>query len=135
MSPLVIPPFAALANDGIRASSADAPTRAPAPVAAVRVRNCLRSDRPVVPSCSFSMLRDPPRSSRCHASIRGGRAVGSIAPKPNLATAVSRFVSIPSMRDFLRATRERVLVYDGGMGATLEQFDLSLERDYKLPGR
>jgi 5-methyltetrahydrofolate--homocysteine methyltransferase len=40
-----------------------------------------------------------------------------------------------SMRDFLSATRERVLVYDGGMGATLEQFDLSLERDYKLPGR
>ena len=39
------------------------------------------------------------------------------------------------MRDFLAATRERVLVYDGGMGATLEQFDLSLERDYKLPGR
>ncbi len=39
------------------------------------------------------------------------------------------------MRDFLAATRERVLVYDGGMGATLEQFDLSLEKDYKLPGR
>jgi 5-methyltetrahydrofolate--homocysteine methyltransferase len=39
------------------------------------------------------------------------------------------------MRDFLAATRERVLVYDGGMGATLEQSDLSLEEDYKLPGR
>jgi 5-methyltetrahydrofolate--homocysteine methyltransferase len=39
------------------------------------------------------------------------------------------------MADFLAATRERVLVYDGGMGATLEQFDLSLEDDYKLPGR
>ncbi len=39
------------------------------------------------------------------------------------------------MRDFLAATRERVLVYDGGMGATLEQFDLSLEDDYRLPGR
>lgn len=39
------------------------------------------------------------------------------------------------MRDFLAATRERVLVYDGGMGATLEQFDLSLDSDYKLPGR
>ncbi len=31
--------------------------------------------------------------------------------------------------------REQVVVYDGGMGATLEQFDLSLERDYRLPGR
>ncbi|MFZ1995056.1 MAG: homocysteine S-methyltransferase family protein [Solirubrobacteraceae bacterium] len=39
------------------------------------------------------------------------------------------------MRDFLAATRDRVIVYDGGMGATLEQFDLSLEKDYGLPGR
>src|SRR5881409_3875091 len=38
------------------------------------------------------------------------------------------------MRDFLAATRDRVIVFDGGMGATLEQFDLSLERDYQLPG-
>src|SRR3954463_13212549 len=39
------------------------------------------------------------------------------------------------MRDFLAATRDRVIVFDGGMGATLEQYDLSLEKDYKLPGR
>jgi 5-methyltetrahydrofolate--homocysteine methyltransferase len=39
------------------------------------------------------------------------------------------------MRDFLAATRDRVVVFDGGMGATLEQFDLSLENDYRLPGR
>jgi 5-methyltetrahydrofolate--homocysteine methyltransferase len=39
------------------------------------------------------------------------------------------------MRDYLAATRERVVVFDGSMGATLEQFDLSLEHDYKLPGR
>src|SRR5579872_959366 len=39
------------------------------------------------------------------------------------------------MRDFLAATRERIVVFDGGMGATLEQFDLSLEKDYRLPGR
>src|SRR3954454_22161728 len=39
------------------------------------------------------------------------------------------------MRDFLAATRDRVVVFDGGMGATLEQFDLSLEKDYRLPGR
>ena len=38
-------------------------------------------------------------------------------------------------RDFLAATRERVVVFDGGMGATLEMFDLDLERDYRLPGR
>src|SRR5213075_1518821 len=35
----------------------------------------------------------------------------------------------------LATMREQVVVYDGGMGATLEQFDLSLERDYRLPGR
>jgi 5-methyltetrahydrofolate--homocysteine methyltransferase len=39
------------------------------------------------------------------------------------------------MRDFFSAVRQRVVVYDGGMGATLEQFDLSLEQDYRLPGR
>src|SRR5919205_174776 len=39
------------------------------------------------------------------------------------------------MRDFLAAVRDRVVVFDGGMGATLEQFDLSLEKDYRLPGR
>src|SRR5919198_2198440 len=39
------------------------------------------------------------------------------------------------MRDFLAAVRDRVIVFDGGMGATLEQFDLDLERDYRLPGR
>jgi len=38
-------------------------------------------------------------------------------------------------RDFLAAVRDRVVVFDGGMGATLEAFDLSLEDDYKLPGR
>jgi 5-methyltetrahydrofolate--homocysteine methyltransferase len=39
------------------------------------------------------------------------------------------------MRDLLAAVRDHVVVFDGGMGATLEQFDLSLERDYQLPGR
>ncbi len=39
------------------------------------------------------------------------------------------------MRDFIAALRERTIVFDGGMGATLEQFDLSLEHDYRLPGR
>ena len=32
-------------------------------------------------------------------------------------------------RDFLAAIRDRVVVFDGGMGATLEQFDLTSE-DY-----
>src|SRR4051794_22696165 len=33
------------------------------------------------------------------------------------------------MRDFLAATRQRVVVFDGSMGATLEQFDLT-QADY-----
>src|SRR3984957_6668871 len=53
----------------------------------------------------------------------------------NLATTVSRFARVGRMRDYLAATRDRTIVFDGGMGATLEQFDLSLERDYRLPGR
>src|SRR6202007_3310655 len=48
---------------------------------------------------------------------------------------MSRFATVPPMRDFLAATRERIVVFDGGMGATLEQFDRSLEGDYRLPGR
>src|SRR6478609_4349392 len=39
------------------------------------------------------------------------------------------------MRDFLAAVRDHVVVFDGSMGATLEQWDLSLEEDYRLPGR
>ena len=39
------------------------------------------------------------------------------------------------MRDFLDAARSRVVVFDGSMGALLEEMDLSLEQDYRLPGR
>jgi 5-methyltetrahydrofolate--homocysteine methyltransferase len=39
------------------------------------------------------------------------------------------------MRDYLAAIKDHVVVFDGGMGATLEMFDLSLEKDYRLPGR
>src|ERR1700741_1482257 len=38
------------------------------------------------------------------------------------------------MRDFLATTRERVVVFDGGMGPPLEMFGLSLEDAYGLPG-
>jgi 5-methyltetrahydrofolate--homocysteine methyltransferase len=38
-------------------------------------------------------------------------------------------------RDFLAATRERVVVFDGGMGATLEQFDLTQEDYGGLEGK
>jgi 5-methyltetrahydrofolate--homocysteine methyltransferase len=39
------------------------------------------------------------------------------------------------MRDYLDAVRSRVVVFDGGMGATLEQFDLTAEDYMGLPGK
>jgi 5-methyltetrahydrofolate--homocysteine methyltransferase len=38
-------------------------------------------------------------------------------------------------RDYLAAVRERVVVFDGGMGATLEQFDLTPDDYGGLPGK
>src|SRR5438045_4360310 len=38
-------------------------------------------------------------------------------------------------RDFLAAVRSRVVVFDGGMGATLEQFDLTSEDYGGLAGK
>jgi 5-methyltetrahydrofolate--homocysteine methyltransferase len=43
--------------------------------------------------------------------------------------------SVPMARDYLKAVRERVVVYDGGMGATLEQFDLTQEDYGGLQGK
>jgi len=39
------------------------------------------------------------------------------------------------MRDFLQALRTRVVIYDGGMGATLEQLDLTSADYGGLAGR
>ena len=38
-------------------------------------------------------------------------------------------------RDYLKAVNERVVVFDGGMGATLEQFDLTQEDYGGLQGK
>ncbi|WP_210492138.1 homocysteine S-methyltransferase family protein [Patulibacter sp. SYSU D01012] len=38
-------------------------------------------------------------------------------------------------RDYLAAVRDHVVVFDGSMGALLEDKNLSLEKDYQLPGR
>src|ERR1019366_4825477 len=42
---------------------------------------------------------------------------------------------MPSSRDYLQAVSERVVIYDGGMGATLEQFDLTSEDYGGLAGK
>src|SRR5947208_11466149 len=39
------------------------------------------------------------------------------------------------MRDYIEAIRSRVVIYDGGMGATLEMFDLGQEDYGGLPGK
>src|ERR1700710_2972542 len=39
------------------------------------------------------------------------------------------------MRDYARTIRERVVIFDGGMGATLEQFELTSEDYGGLPGK
>src|SRR5215210_7282226 len=56
----------------------------------------------------------------CHELVKVGRSAGRICRL---------------MRDYLEAIHRRVVVFAGGMGATLEQFDLSVEDDYRLPGR
>ncbi len=52
-------------------------------------------------------------------------------------TPQARSYSLSAMpeRDYLGAVRERVVVFDGGMGATLEQFDLSSEDYGGLEGK
>jgi 5-methyltetrahydrofolate--homocysteine methyltransferase len=40
-----------------------------------------------------------------------------------------------SARDFISATRDRIVVFDGGMGATLEQFDLTRDDYGGLDGK
>ncbi len=55
----------------------------------------------------------------------------AVAGEPALATLIR---SMPE-RDYLGAVRERVVVFDGGMGATLEQFDLTQEDYGGLEGK
>src|ERR671914_127628 len=43
--------------------------------------------------------------------------------------------AFPVERDYIQATRERVVIFDGGMGATLEQFDLTQEDYGGLAGK
>src|SRR3954470_19508922 len=55
---------------------------------------------------------------------------------PSLDTTLSRFGSIArSMRDYLKAVQDHIVVFDGGMGAALEQFDLTQEDYGGLQGK
>src|SRR5256884_2715627 len=43
--------------------------------------------------------------------------------------------SLAGMRDFIDTVNSRVVIFDGGMGATLEQFELTQEDYGGLPGK
>ena len=61
-----------------------------------------------------------------------------VPPPPlTLTQIVSRLVGFPALatRDYIEAVRSRVVVFDGGMGATLEQFDLTQEDYGGLQGK
>src|SRR5438477_1899553 len=77
------------------------------------------------------MCKGPGLRSSSHA-LSPGRAGARDQPWHNRVKVRYHGSSMP---DLLAILRERVVVFDGGMGATLEQFDLDLERDYRLPGR
>src|SRR5438552_3644203 len=51
---------------------------------------------------------------------------GSTQPPKPCQGHVKVALALSAMRDFRQAIRERVVVFDGGMGATLEQFDLAI---------
>ncbi len=66
----------------------------------------------------------------CEPPFGCGRAIAETAREANRTAS-----SILVMRDFLQAIHSRVVVYDGGMGATLEQFDLTPEDYGGLQGK
>src|SRR5213083_730857 len=60
---------------------------------------------------------------------------GSTQPRQPCQGRVKVALASSAMRDYRQAIRERVVVFDGGMGATLEQFELSQEDYGGLPGK
>src|SRR5207244_9485559 len=69
------------------------------------------------------------------SSRASGRCAGSHVRWKTAFRAGYLPLAFPLMRDFMEAVRSRVVVFDGGMGATLEQFDLTSEDYGGLPGK
>ena len=89
------------------------------------------------------MRRTAPRAAARRPEIARSRRLTARsllrgpAPSANLATSLSRFAIVACQWRATTSMRSsnRVVVFDGGMGATLEQFDLT-EEDYGgLPGQ
>src|SRR5487761_2093087 len=106
--------------------SARSPTgsRRSSPTTSGRCRSTRRCCSSSSRSASCDWQRSPLR--RAPLSARPG-AGGRVATMPA--------ASIHGMRDYLDAISRRVVVYDGGMGATLEQFDLTQEDYGGLQGK
>src|SRR4051794_9288106 len=77
------------------------------------------------PPSALGAPRDMPRRAARAAIYTRPR---SRHPPPILCSPMSE-------RDYIAAVRERVVVFDGGMGATLEQFDLTSEDYGGLAGK
>ena len=84
--------------------------------------------------------QEAPHGSQCKKpGPPASRQPGRSRPRTNLVRclsrlAISRYHRL-GMRDYLEAIHSRVVVFDGGMGATLEQFDLTPEDYGGLPGK
>ena len=82
----------------------------------------------------------PPPAARTgpawHAmSAESAKPCSSTSGGPSGTDGVERECAEQPGQYFLAATRERVVVFDGGMGATLEQFDLTSEDYGGLEGK
>ena len=129
-------------SSGARRSCAtSSPTRgARSPGRSATRTPAARTRQPGRGSSASARSSTPRRGARGAVSARARDASAAIAESIEnrgraAGFASGRRLASMGMRDYRSAIRTHVVLFDGGMGATLEQFDLSLEDDYKLPGR
>src|ERR671922_2795643 len=76
------------------------------------------------------------RACRRRRARRKDEAGGACARRPTFTQSCQGWYDgCLAERDYIEAVRSRVVVFDGGMGATLEQFDLTSEDYGGLPGK
>jgi 5-methyltetrahydrofolate--homocysteine methyltransferase len=93
------------------------------------------SDGAGVVSCDLANRMSPQIQPGVERPRAAGNEIGAEAtsfPAPRRGGSVA---SKQPMRDYLNAINTHVVVYDGGMGATLEQFDLTSEDYGGLAGK
>src|ERR671922_555079 len=76
------------------------------------------------------------RACRRRRARRKDEAGGACARRPTFTQLRQGWYDCPlATRDYIEAVRSRVVVFDGGMGATLEEFDLTQEDYGGLQGK